>query len=175
LNAATSLVSGTAANTVYWYTGENGSGLARATATARIDQTTTVQYGVRANEPGIRSALQSVAAFAAVTTPPASVNAGALASALNHRVAIALRPQGAQQRISDIETDLANTQVEIKNVGAQQNQAKVTLQDFIDQTETVSPDQVATEILALQTNLQASYQTTSMLSQLTLVKFLPVG
>jgi len=31
---------------------------------------------------------------------------------------------------------------------------------------------VATEILALQTNLQASYQTTSMLAQLTLTKYL---
>jgi hypothetical protein len=175
LNAATSLVSGTPANTVYWYIGENGSGPARATSIARIDQTTTVQYGVRANEQAIRSALQSVAAFAAVATSPTSANAGALASALNHRVAITLRPQGIQQRISDIETDLANTQVEIKNVGAQQSQAKLTLQNFIDQTETVPTDQVAAEILALQTNLQASYQTTSMLSQLTLVKFLPIG
>jgi hypothetical protein len=49
------------------------------------------------------------------------------------------------------------------------------LQGIVDQAESASPDQVATEILALQTNLQASYQTTSMLSQLTLTKYLPVG
>jgi flagellar hook-associated protein 3 FlgL len=30
-------------------------------------------------------------------------------------------------------------------------------------------------VLSLQTSLQASYQTTSMLSQLTLTKYLPVG
>src|SRR5205807_98574 len=134
-----------------------------------------IQYGVRASEQAIRSALQTVAAFAAVSTSPTNPNAGELASALNQRVALALRPQGTQQRVSDIETDLGNTQIEIKNVGAQQKQAKVTLQNFIDQTETIPTDQVAAEILALQTNLQASYQTTSMLSQLTLVKFLPVG
>jgi flagellin-like hook-associated protein FlgL len=175
LNAATSLVSGTPANTVYWYTGENGSGPARATSIARIDQTTTIQYGVRANEPAIRSALQSIAAFAAVTTSPTSANASGLVSALNHRVAITLKPQGTQQRVSDIETDLANTQVEMKNVGAQQSQAQLTLQNFIDQTESVSTDEVASQILALQTSLQASYQTTSMLAQMTLVKFLPIG
>jgi flagellar hook-associated protein 3 FlgL len=45
----------------------------------------------------------------------------------------------------------------------------------VDTTETVSTDQVATEILAVQNALQASYQTTSMLSQLTLTKFLPIG
>jgi flagellar hook-associated protein 3 FlgL len=175
LNAATSLVSGTPANTVYWYTGENGSGPARATSIARIDQTTTIQYGMRANEPAIRSALQSIAAFAAVTTSPTSANASGLVSALNHRVAITLKPQGTQQRVSDIETDLANTQVEMKNVGAQQSQAQLTLQNFIDQTESVSTDEVASQILALQTSLQASYQTTSMLAQMTLVKFLPIG
>jgi hypothetical protein len=49
------------------------------------------------------------------------------------------------------------------------------LQGIVDQAENVSSDQVATEILALQTSLQASYQTTSMLSQLTLTKYLPVG
>jgi flagellar hook-associated protein 3 FlgL len=46
---------------------------------------------------------------------------------------------------------------------------------MIDQTENVSPDQVASELLALQNQLQASYQTTSMLSQLSLTKYLPVG
>jgi hypothetical protein len=46
---------------------------------------------------------------------------------------------------------------------------------MVDNTETVSTQTVATEILALQTDLQASYQTTSMLSQLTLTKYLPIG
>jgi flagellar hook-associated protein 3 FlgL len=49
------------------------------------------------------------------------------------------------------------------------------LQNIVSGAESVSPDQVASEILALQTSLQASYQTTSMLSQLTLTKYLPIG
>ncbi len=174
LNAATTLVSG-AANTLAWYTGEAGSGPARASSTARVDQTAMIQYGVRANEQAIRSALQSVAAFAAVTTSPTSPNATALVSALNQRVATSLTPQGRQQSVADIETDLATAQVAMKDVSARQSQAQLTLQNLVDQTETISSDQVATEILALQTRLQASYQTTSMLSQLTLVKYLPVG
>ncbi len=150
-------------------------GPARASSTARVDQTATIQYGVRANEQAIRSALQSVAAYAAVTTLPANPNATALVSALNQRVATNLTPQGNQQSVADIETDLATAQVAMKDVSARQSQAQVTLQNLVDQTETISSDQVATEILALQTRLQASYQTTSMLSQLTLVKYLPVG
>ena len=41
-----------------------------------------------------------------------------------------------------------------------------------DQAESASPDQVASEILSLQNALQASYQVTSNLAQLSLVKFL---
>ena len=46
---------------------------------------------------------------------------------------------------------------------------------MVSNTEGIDQNQVASEILALQTSLQASYQTTSMLSQLSLVKYLPVG
>lgn len=46
------------------------------------------------------------------------------------------------------------------------------MQNIIDQAENISTDEVASQLLALQTDLQASYQTTAMLSQLSLVKFL---
>lgn len=175
LNAATALIRGTPANTVAWYTGENGSSPARATSTARVDQAAAVQYGVRASEQAIRAALQSVAAFAVVSTSPTSPNATGVITALNQRVAGGLTPTGTQQSLADIQTDLANAQVAMKDVGARQSQAQLTLQNLVDQTESISNDQVAAEILALQTRLQASYQTTSMLSQLTLVKYLPMG
>ncbi len=54
-NASTSLVSGTPANTVFWYTGENGSTPARQTATAQVGPSTTIAYGMRANEQAFSS------------------------------------------------------------------------------------------------------------------------
>jgi flagellar hook-associated protein 3 FlgL len=175
LSSATSLVSGTPANTISWYTGEAGQGSARATATARVDPSVTVQYGARANETAIRSQLQTLAVFAAVTTSTTNPNAAAQVSALSQRVAQNLATQPGQQTIEDIQSDFATAQMSMKNAAARQTQAQGMLQGIVDQAENVSPDQVATEILALQTNLQASYQTTSMLSQLTLTKYLPVG
>ena len=175
LSSATSLVSGTPANTISWYTGEAGQGSARATATARVDQSVTVQYGARANEAAIRSQLQTLAVFAAVTTSTTNPNAAAQVSALSQRVAQNLARQPGQQTIMDIQSDFATAQMSMKNAASRQTQAQGMLQGIVDQAESVSPDQVATEILALQTNLQASYQTTSMLSQLTLTKYLPVG
>jgi flagellar hook-associated protein 3 FlgL len=172
---ATSLVSGTPANTIAWYTGEAGPGSARATATARIDQSATVQFGIRANERAIRSQLQTLAVFAAVTTSPTNPNAALQVQALSQRVAQNLAPQTGQQTIEDIQTDLSTAQVTMKNAQSRQKLAQGMLQGVVDQAESVSTDQVASQILALQTCLQASYQTTAMLAQLTLTKYLPVA
>ena len=174
LGSATSLANGSA-STVGWYTGNSGPGSARSTATIRIDQAQTVQFGAQANEQAIRQVLQSVAVYAASTTSPTGTNSGAEVSALSQRTAANLTSQAGQQTISDIQTDFANAQTTMKDATARQTQAKNALQNLVDQTEGISQDQVASEILQLQTNLQASYQTTSMLSQLSLTKFLPVG
>jgi flagellar hook-associated protein 3 FlgL len=63
----------------------------------------------------------------------------------------------------------------MKDASARQTQTQAALQDLVDQTEGINQNQVASQILALQNSLQASYQTTAMLSQLSLAKFLPVG
>ena len=175
LSAATSLVSGTPANTISWYTGEAGQGSARATATARVDQSVTVQYGARANETAIRSQLQTLAVFAAVTTSATNPNAALQVQALSQRVAQNLARQPGQQSIEDIQSDFATAQLTMKDATARQTQAQGMLQGIVDQAENVSPDQVASQILALQTALQASYQTTAMLAQLSLTKYLPVA
>jgi flagellar hook-associated protein 3 FlgL len=175
LSAATSLVSGTPANTISWYTGEAGPGSARATATARVDQSVTVQYGARANETAIRSQLQTLAVFAAATTSAANPNAALQVSALSQRVAQNLARQPGQQTIEDIQSDFATAQLTMKDATARQTQAQGMLQGIVDQAENVSPDQVASQILALQTALQASYQTTAMLAQLSLTRYLPVA
>ncbi len=171
---ATSLVNGTSANTVSWYTGGTATGSARATQVAQIGPNQTVDYGIQANEQGIASQLQAIAAFAAFTVSPANTNAAAQVSDMSASVAQALSSQPNQQSIQDIQTDLANAQTTMSTASSLQTQTQSTLQDMVSQIETASPDQVASQILALQTSLQASYQTTSMLSQLSLVKFLPV-
>jgi flagellar hook-associated protein 3 FlgL len=173
-NTATSLVNGTSANTVSWYTGGTTTGSARATQVAQIGPGQTVDYGVQANEQGIASQLQAIAAFAAFTVSPSSSNAAAQISDMSASVAQALSTQPNQQSIQDIQTDLANAQAAMSTASSLQTQSKASLQDIVSQVETVSPDEVASQILSLQTSLQASYQTTSMLSQLSLVKFLPI-
>lgn len=174
LSSATSLVNG-AANTVKWYTGNSGPGSARSTATVRIDSAQTVEFGVQANEQAIRQAIQSIATYAAVTVSPTATNSPAAVNALSERIATNLTTQLGQQSIQDIQTDFATAQTTMKDAQARQTQSQAALQSMVDQTEGINQSQVASEILALQNSLSASYQTTAMLSQLSLTKFLPVA
>ena len=52
-------------------------------------------------------------------------------------------------------------------------QTTATLSDFLQQIEGVSNEDVGAQILALQTRMQASMQTTAMLFQTSLINYLP--
>jgi flagellin-like hook-associated protein FlgL len=169
---ATGLRNGSA-DTVIWYTGESGSDSARGTAVVGIDQSITVQYGARANENALRNALQVMATYAAVTTVNDSY-ANSQMTALNQRVGDALAVKPGVQSIQDIQADFAGAQSAVKAATTRQAQTTSMAKTMLDSIEGVSDDEVAAKLLALQTSLQAAYQTTSSLYQLSLVKFLPV-
>src|SRR5262249_24269127 len=107
---ATATVAGTSADTVMWYTGEDGPHPARGTATARIDTQISVSYGLRANEQGLRWVLQNVASLAAVTYSQTDPNAQARANALNQRINSNLNVPAGTQTIESIVTELSGAQ-----------------------------------------------------------------
>lgn len=169
---ATTLVAGTPANTVTWYTGETGPDPARGTAVARIDKSITVQYGARANEQALRYQVQIIAAYAAVTTSSTNPNARDQVQALNERASAKLAPQFGQQSIQDVQSEMAGAQGAMKAASDRQTLTTTMTQTMLDSVEGVNNEEVIAKILALQTNLQASYQVTSMLYQTSLVKFI---
>lgn len=171
-DSATAQVAGTPSDTVQWYTGEKGSDPARGTAVARIDQSITVSYGARADEDAIRLQIQTFAVYAAVTAPASDVNSRGQLAALNERVGDALAPKTGAQTIQSMQADFAGAQLAIKAAAERQTQAKVMTQSMLDGIEGVSQEEVVTKILALQTALTASYQTTAMLYQNSLVNYL---
>jgi flagellin-like hook-associated protein FlgL len=171
-DTATSLVAGTSSNTVNWYTGENGPGSPRATATAAVDPSISVSYGLRANEQGIRWIVQNVAVLAAMTYSPTDPNAAARASALQNRIGSNLDTPPGMQKVEDIQTELAGAQSTIADATERHQQIRGTLGGMMEGIEGVPTEEVAAKILALQTRLQASLQTTSLLSQLSLVNYL---
>jgi flagellar hook-associated protein 3 FlgL len=169
---ATSLVAGTPSDTVFWYTGEDGPTPARSTATAQVDASISVSYGLRANEQGIRWQVQNLATLAAVTYSQTDPNAVARAGELGQRIGTNLDVPPGTQKVEDIEAELAGAQGTMAAATDRHRQTKSTLEDMLQQIEGVPTEQVATEILALQTRLQASLQTTSLLYKTSLVNYI---
>jgi flagellar hook-associated protein 3 FlgL len=176
-NTATALQNGTPANTVFWYTGESGATPARQTAIAQVGPTTTIAFGLRANEQALTTMVSNIAVLAATTYSAGNPNASASYSALTSRVSTNLAPQQGTQNISDIDADIANAQATAKDAQSVNQQTTTTLTDMLQSIEGVSTDQIGAQILSLQNSLQASLSTTARLSQLSLVNYLstPTG
>ena len=173
---ATALTDGTPANTVFWYTGENGSTPARQTATAEVGPSVGVAYGMRADEPALTALVQNVAVLAATTYSPSDPNAQASYQALSRNVLANLDGQSGTQSISDIEADLANAQTAVQNATTLNTQTQTTLQGMLQGIDGIDQNTIGEQILALQNSLSASMSVTARLAQLSLVNYLaPVG
>jgi len=169
---ATTLVAGTAANTVTWYTGEMGTDPARGTAIAGVDDTLSVAYGARANEQAIRSTIANIAVYAVTTFSTSDPNAQDRFNEVSQRVSVGLAEPNGQQKIQDIQAELVLAQTTMKDATERQHQRKATLEDLLQGIEQAPKEEVAAQILALQTRLQASLQTTAMLYQVSIINYL---
>jgi len=170
-DTATATRTGSSADTVIWYTGDAGSEPARQTATALVDPSLSVGYGVRANEQGLRAVIQNVATLAAISITSTTPNGVDLSQELNSRLTTGLNGRPGEQKLADVTTDMATAQISIDAAKNRHIQQNTTLQEFLTQIEGVNDTEVGAQILALQTRLQASMQVTSMMYQMSLVNY----
>lgn len=164
---ATATVPGTAADTVIWYRGDDAVGSARETAPVRTGEASSVALGARANEPGFRAVLSALGALVGQSFPPNDLAArqryAATTDAIADSIGDAMRP---------VVTDFAMAKVGLDGAQQRLGIAKNQVEDALAGVEDADPNEVAVQLLATQTRLQASYQTTSALSKLTLVNYL---
>jgi flagellar hook-associated protein 3 FlgL len=171
-DTATAQVAGTSANTVYWYTGESGTGPAIGTAVAQVGNSLTVSYGARANEQSLTNVIKNLAIFSSMTYSASDPNAQARYADVNQRVATNLAGTNGQQQISDIEAQLAYAQSTMTSAQQSQQQQSTTLTNVLQGIEQADPNTVATELLAMQTQMQASLSATAMLSKISILNYL---
>jgi flagellar hook-associated protein 3 FlgL len=169
---ATSLVNGTTANTVFWYTGENGSTPARQTSTAQVAPSTSISYGMRANEQALSTLVANVAVLAATTYSASDPNAAASYQALSQKVTANLDNPSGMQSISSIESDLASAQTTVSNAGKLNTQTQSTLQNILQTIDGVNQTQIGEQLMTLQNSLSATLSVTARLADLSLVNFL---
>lgn len=170
---ATALVDGTSDNTVFWYKGEDATD-PRSTVTGRVGEGTIVKYGAQANEDGFVQLIRSQAAMAAQvfsdSDPSASARYTAMVQRTTSRLADSANNTDGSIEMVAVELGLAKSTTGA--VTEQHTAHSAQLGDMLSGIETAPTEQIAMQILALQTRLEASYQVTSMLSKLSLVNYL---
>jgi hypothetical protein len=172
LATATGVVDAQTTDTVFWYRGDLDTTTARDSAMARIDQSITISYGAQANEESIRNVLASIGAFAAVEFDPADPRARDRHAALADRAASGLVSSPGRPRVDAMIVELTTAQVSMKAAKDRHTMARGSMLTMLDEIKGVDTQEVAATILSLQTRLQASYQTTAILSRLSLVQYL---
>jgi flagellar hook-associated protein 3 FlgL len=175
LNAgeATGFAASGARPTVNWYKGEDDGqpDSDRETAALRVDTSQVVATGARANEDAISTFLAQlgVLADARFQDTPADRERYANVTSL---VRDNLSPAYGEPRLEELATDFGAAMTTLQSAKDRHRTASNMLQDTLDNVEQASTEETAAAMLNLQTRLQASYQTTSMLSRLSLVNFL---
>ena len=147
----------------------------RQSVTAQVDDGTRVNYGIEANESGLLRLVRSMAALAVTTYPNGdSIETRAKFDGMAERQQSQMSESrnGERGSIEVLSMELAVAQGTIESASTRHTNYKAQLENLLSDVETVSKEDVAMEILALQTRLQASYQVTSMVSQLSLVNFI---
>lgn len=170
---ATGMVAATSMDTVSWYVGEDSTN-ARQTVSARIDEGTQVNYGVLANETGFVELMRSLATMAVADfsiNDPTAEDRYELMTA-EQTIRLSEGNNGQSGSIEAITLELGITQASVGHAKERHNIYKVQLDTIIADIEQAPIEEVAAQILSLETRLQASYQTMSIVANLSLVNFL---
>ena len=170
--SATALKDGDSADTVFWYEGERSTDPARQSALARVDDAIIVSYGARADEQAFVSILKNIAAFAIDTYSPGDTNAEARYNDLRGRVHDGLNKSPGNQSVDNVIIDITIAQTQISEADTRHQSSQALVKGLVADKEDVDVYEAAAQLLQLQNRLQASYQTTSILSKLSLVNFI---
>lgn len=171
-DSATALRDGTTTDTVFWYTGDAEAGDPRSTAVGRVDSSITVGYGAKANEEGFRWAIQNFAVLAAETYDPDVATDKERYLGMAQKAVTNLSFPDNKQTIVSIQAQIVSAQYVSGQAGERHTQTLATAEDFITEIEGADINEVGVKLLQLQTRLQASYETTSIIAQLSLVNYL---
>jgi flagellin-like hook-associated protein FlgL len=168
---ATALRDGSA-DTVQWYQGEDDGSSPRATQAARVDSDLTVGYGARADEDGPRSIIEGLAVMSAMQFGDAGDNGAGRYQSMINRVSTALNGNNDLGPLGSMATDLSAVQQTLTNTQTRHSTSQSMLQGILQSAQGVDTNDVAVSLLSAQTQLQASYQATAILSKLSLVNYL---
>lgn len=149
------------------------SSLATAgTVTARIDHNLDIDYTLKADQAGFQDIVRALSFAANLRYPDSGTDVATQAQfsgALDHVLTVI---SSGVSGINDVNQQLASKFNLVKSIKESQTSELNLVTTQIDKIENVDLTTVLANLQAMQTQLSASYQVTSIVSQLSLVNFL---
>ncbi|MGE0232264.1 MAG: flagellin [Flavobacteriaceae bacterium] len=171
-DTATALVAGTSADTVFWYKGDGATDDPRLTANARIDDSITASYGMRANEAAFRNVVASLAVFATATFSASDPNSEDRYRELASKVTKAFSPESGEPTVRNVAAQIAGVKASVDSTKERLTLDRTVAEGVVADIETADTEEVAVRLLQLQNRLQATYQTTAILANLSIMDYL---
>jgi flagellar hook-associated protein 3 FlgL len=131
-----------------------------------------LHYNAAANQPAFRDLLQGLSMLSTLGAPSSQLDDTAKAALVTQASALISNAQG---EVTSLQGNLGSVQAQMQDAITEQKAVATTTQQQIagyEQTDTAAD---ASMLSMLQTQLQASYQITSEISQLSLVHYMPAG
>lgn len=146
---------------------EDGFGNPSQRMRASIDQSISLTYGVQANDPAFRSALQGLAMIAAID--PETIDADAYAEWITTGIDATVT---GLDGVRDAQTRLGSQQAMLQQVTDRQDVRGDLFAVQISRLEGVDPYEAATRVSMLSTQLEASFASTASLMRLSFLNYM---
>jgi flagellar hook-associated protein 3 FlgL len=146
------------------------AGASSQPTTVLIGTNQTLQYNTQANQPAFRDLLQGLSMLSMAGAPSSQLDSTAQASLITQGLQLL---STAQNELTEMQGSLGSSQAEMQSaIDLQQSTAAATQQQLAGYEQ---PDLAAdsTDLTALQTQLQAAYELTAQISQLSLTRYMP--
>ena len=159
--------------TVIWYQGDDDATVAaRDTQIAEIDSGTRVSFGARASEAPFRDSLVALGMFLADDYPPGFTSTQDRFDAASARAIQLFNSTGGPNAVLEANGDFGRATSQVREAKTRHQDRKLFLGGLLSDIESVNREEVAVSLTTLQTQLEASYQVTARLSQLSLTNYL---
>ncbi|MCA0399610.1 MAG: hypothetical protein LCH38_02210 [Proteobacteria bacterium] len=159
--------------TVIWYKGDDNLAVAaRDTQRAAVDSGTFISFGARANEAPLRDTLVALGMFLSEDYPPNVASTKDRFDAATGRAIEIMNTTGGPNAILQMNSDFGRSTAQVIETKQRHNDRKEFLSGLLAEIENVDNEEVAVRLTSLRTQLEASYQATARVSQLSIVNYL---
>lgn len=171
-DTAVAMMNGTDADTMSWYNGDKAPGGARSSYKVFASKNSVLEVGTRADEEPLREFVKNLSMMVASTFDPTSDESNEHYAGLKTRITKGLSDDNLKVGILDLSTELGYKEKHLENLSVRNTSRVFLSQNILADVEMSDTYEVSAMILTLNTQLEMSYKTTSLLSQTHLINFI---